>query len=120
MRDKTALDSGSRQGSNEVALRQRQRERERERERESEREGIARRARSRAKRMRRALHVLLCSWCARDSIADYFAISDKSRSYSRTRSSVARRPPCTSGDPKINICTIQVVQEDYTLYKRRS
>src|SRR5271155_2045331 len=81
MRDKTALDSGSRQGSNEVALRQRQRERERERERESEREGIARRARSRAKRERCALHVLLRSRCARDSIADYFAISDKSRSY---------------------------------------
>src|SRR5271156_2434550 len=77
MRDKTAQDSGSRRGSNKVALRQRRRERERE----SEREGVAKRARSRAKRERCALHVLLRSRCARDSIADYFAISDKLRSY---------------------------------------
>src|SRR5271156_500563 len=75
MRDKTAQDSGSRRGSNEVALRQRRRERERE----SKHEGVAKRAS--AKRARRALHVLLRSRCARDSIADYFAISDKSRSY---------------------------------------
>src|SRR5271156_671724 len=116
MRDKTAQDSGSRRGSNEVALRQRRRERERE----SEHEGVAKRAKSRAKRERCALHVLLRSRCARDSIADYFAISDKSRSYRGRGVLWHDARPCTSGDPKINICTIQVVQEDYTLYKRRS